>query len=436
MELLSASYRSPHDYQPLLPVTPIGNVLAFQFLEDQHKNSTLKFFRCTGVGRWLMLHLHGLLAAEGVAGPHVLLMSGTSWANHTPSYHVQVPITGILQLPESETAAIARSHFEFLPLRDERGDLIYISGLHGELRADALRRMLDRLAQPSSLNELSILEREMDKLPARQRRILLVVGSYQEAKAACEHLQQMRADWKSSGAIRQLVPDDASPEEKAGASALPRGIVDQFAETGASILIAPLLAIERGHNILTDDMDVEDIEEGNGPRRKVAAIGAAYFLVRPHPQPHDLAYAIRTLNCWAVEQSSSLPKAKSINDAGIIWRKQANEFWHKTITTDWIYSHLEGAERDQLTWHLIVSIWQVIGRLVRGGVEAHVYFCDAKFDPLRCGLKEKDVSLLAEMQRVLRRYFNDSSDSATSPHDCTIVRSLYRPLYQALQELR
>jgi hypothetical protein len=428
------SYRSPHDYQSLLPVTPIGNVLAFQFLEDQNKNRTLKFFRCTGVGRWLMLHLHDLLSAEGIAGPHVLLMSGTSWANRTPSYHVQVPVTGILRSPQSETDAISRSHFEFLPLRDDRGDLIYISGLTGELRSDALRKMIDQLALPSSLNELSILEREMDKLPQHRRRVLLVVGSYQEAKAACEHLQKIRHDWRSAGAVKQLVPDDASAEEKNGYSVLPRGVVDQFAETGASILIAPLLAIERGHNILTDEMDIE--EESDGQRRKVAAIGAAYFLVRPHPQPHDLAYAIRALNSWAVERSISLPKAKTINDAGIIWRKQAKEFWRKTITTDWIYSHLEDKERDQLTWHLMVSMWQVIGRLVRGGVEARVYFCDAKFDPLRCGLKEKDVSLLTEMKRILHPYFNGNSDSTLSPHDRAIVSNLYRPLYQALEKLR
>jgi pPIWI RE three-gene island domain Z len=430
----SLSYRSPHDYQSLLPVTPIGNVLAFQFLEDQNKTSTLKFFRCTGVGRWLMLHLHDMLAAEGIAGPNVLLMSGTSWANHTPSYHVQVPVTGILRSPQSETDAVARSHFEFLPLRDEHGDLIYISGLNGELRADALQRMLDQLAQPGSLNALSILEREIDNLPPHRRRVLLVVGSYQEAKVACEHLQQIRPDWKNSGAVRQLVPDDASSEEKAGNSVLPRGIVDQFTETGASILIAPLLAIERGHNILADEMDAE--EEVNGGIQKVAAIGAVYFLVRPHPLPHDLAYAIRALNSWAVKESLFLPKARTINDAGIIWRKQANEFWHKTITTDWIYSHLEGKERDQLTWHLMVSMWQVIGRLVRGGVEARVYFCDAKFDPMRCGLKEKDVSLLAEMRRVLHPYFSDDSNSTISQHDRAIVSSLYRPLFQALEKLR
>src|SRR5262249_43923974 len=152
----------------------------------------------------------------------------------------------------------------------------------------------DQLAQPGSLNALSILEREIDKLPSHRRRVLLVVGSYQEAKVACEHLQQIRPDWKSSGAVRQLVPDDASSGEKAGDSVLPRGIVDQFTEPGACILIAPLLAIERGHNILADEIDAE--EEINGGRRKVAAIGAAYFLVRPHPLPHDLAYAIRALN--------------------------------------------------------------------------------------------------------------------------------------------
>ena len=50
--------------------------------------------------------------------------------------------------------------------------------------------------------------------------------------------------------------------------------------------MAPLLAVERGHNIVI-------------PGGK-AAIGTVYFLARPHPRPDSLDLAIQAVNDWAV----------------------------------------------------------------------------------------------------------------------------------------
>ena len=46
--------------------------------------------------------------------------------------------------------------------------------------------------------------------------------------------------------------------------------------------------------------------------------------------------------------------------------------------------------RRALIWSQQVSIWQVIGRLVRGGCEAQVFFCDAKFAPRTAQIAEED----------------------------------------------
>jgi hypothetical protein len=421
-------YRPPLDYQGLIPTTPVGNVLAFQYLhESTHGAATLKFLRCAGVGRWLLLHLHDLLAEEGVAGPQVLLLSGTSWAGGDSSYHVQVPVTGILRAPQQEVEAIADSEFHFLPLRDERGKAIKVSGLYGDRRAEALRQMLRALSRSSKIgdNGTSLLERERDTLGENRRRILLVVGSYKEAEAAREFLERERPDWRDRGEFVQLVPDaEATGGENGLSGKLPRGQVDQFAATGASILIAPLMAIERGHNILNED--------------NVAAIGAVYFLIRPHPRPQDLSYAVRSLNKWAVDKALTLHLAttdnKSLDDAGQAWRREANRRWRELLTTDLVYSTLPREERDPLTWNLMVSMWQIIGRLVRGGQPARVYFCDAKFDLVGSELAEKDVSLLDEMQSVLHPYFDDSN-SSTREREQTLVQELYGPLYHALRNM-
>lgn len=191
------------------------------------------------------------------------------------TYHLQVPVGGILRAPQKETEAIARSEFRFLPLRDPQDQAIVISGRFGEYREEALRQMLKNLARAGNIGDggTSLLEKERDSLDENRRRILIVVGSYKEAEVAREFLERERPDWRDSNDVVQLVPDAESIGDENALSKLPRGQVDQFASTNAWLLIAPLMAIERGHNILNE--------------QRVAAIGAAYFLVRPHPRPQD-----------------------------------------------------------------------------------------------------------------------------------------------------
>lgn len=64
--------------------------------------------------------------------------------------------------------------------------------------------------------------------------------------------------------------------------------VETFYEKNADVLIAPLMAIQRGFNILD--------EIGN------ALLGSAFFMVRPYPPPHDLTPQIMSLNAWYMTQ--------------------------------------------------------------------------------------------------------------------------------------
>ena len=103
-----------------------------------------------------------------------------------------------------------------------------------------------------------------------------------------------------------------------------------------------------------------------------------------------------------------------------------------------VYSTLPPADRDALTWSELVSIWQVIGRLVRGGCDARIFFCDAAFARLTAtGVEGGDTdatSLLVNMRRVLRPYFDDSSDVPSADRD--LVNLLYRPFYDALARIQ
>lgn len=62
--------RPPEDYTPVVPAPPMGEVLGFQYQENSDQSDTrgkapfgaagmgeLRFFRCTGIGRWVLLQL-------------------------------------------------------------------------------------------------------------------------------------------------------------------------------------------------------------------------------------------------------------------------------------------------------------------------------------------------------------------------------------------
>jgi hypothetical protein len=99
-----------------------------------------------------------------------------------------------------------------------------------------------------------------------------------------------------------------------------------------------------------------------------------------------------------------------------------------------IYTTLSANRRNAVTWMQLVVIWQVVGRLVRGGVPAQVFFVDDAFNPSWQDDQgqSQPVSLLQEMERVLQPYFTPDS---TEP-ERALVEALYEPLYLALRSMR
>ena len=424
----------PSDYEAIIPAAPMGNVLAFQYVKSTENGSgDLRFFKCLGVGRWLLLHLHELFASDGIVGPHVLLLSGTSWAGKAPGYHVQIPVAGVLHSPEAELQAIQDSYFEFMALYDKENRPITVSGAKGHGRAIALKEMLNQLSQPSGLGGPSRLEVERNQLPEGRQRVLLLVGSYEQAKLAQEHLETLRSDWR--GQILRLVPDDDEFDSqwRNNESSLQRNLVDKFARTGSWILIAPLMAIERGHNILNEE--------------DKAAIGAAYFLVRPHPRPDDISYAIHSINRWAIEHYANLEWLTNNCENGLLtldrvgntFRDAAYKRWRYLLRLPMIYSTLPHNEREAVTWNQLVSIWQVIGRLIRGGSPARVFFCDAAFARRTAfqdeQSEEPQTSLLVSIKEVLRPYFIPGSNPQIADRDRELVQALYGPFYTAIEQI-
>ncbi|MFE1961390.1 hypothetical protein [Streptomyces sp. NPDC059479] len=467
--------RPPLDYAPLLPEAPMGNVLGFQYLVDEraaarnndgHRTGTLRFFRCAGVGRELLLTLPQLGAdpGRGQAGPHVLLMSGTSWAGTSTRAHVLAPVRAVLKPQPKALRSIQETVFRTEFLYDDAGQPIRLSGQDPEKREDVLRLMVDRLARPGRDGSASPLQSELAQIPdQRRKRALLLVGSYREARVSAAFLDEIPR-WR--GRVRVLAADDAELEtaidgaapaggQASGAGAVRRGDLASFADDlDAELLVAPLLAVERGHNILTVPQQLGE--------EKVAAFGTVFFLVRPHPRPDDLLLAVFAINDWAtrfVRDQPGLPQgtfselvaaADGLDTAGSNFRTTARGVWRHVLSRPYIYSGLSDDEKKSFVWDQLVTIWQVIGRLVRGGVPARVVFVDAAFAPQLAAAgapvsgreqrprRSSDPGLLVRLRDVLAPYFTDSApvDGLTDPADTALVKLLYRPLYEALCAMR
>ncbi|MFB7471186.1 hypothetical protein [Kitasatospora sp. NPDC056184] len=430
----SEMYRRPNDYAPMVPEAPMGNVLGFQFLvqgEDGEgvRNGELTFFRCSGVGRELLRAMPGLATVDGRPGAHVLLMSGSSWAGESSRYHIQVPVGVVIEPPPEVMERIAAEsgmRFEFI---DEDQGKLRVSGSDPADRPAKLRRIASWLgAGAEDIEDGGPLEQELLSLPPERDQILLLVGSYQEARVVADTLHNLNRRWRNK--VLCLVSDDEEIEEEQEAPSaqrartLRRGDVERLRDLRSDILVAPLLSVERGHNILN--------------RRDEAAIGSVYFLARPNPHPDDLSLAVHAVNDWIVRAQEDgrfagwVRNGNSLEAGAEAVRREARSCWYRVLQRSMAWSRLN-EDRVQVTWDILVLMWQVIGRLVRGGVPARVVFVDAAFAPNRSSCPPAPdtakSSLLHSILEVLDPYFRDGATPADQEF---IVRALYQPLWSML----
>lgn len=401
----------PSDFESIIPVMPMGNQLAFQYQKSyQETLGSLQFFRCTGVGRWLLLHFDELFKGDNIASPNILMMSGTSWAGKSPAYHVDVPVSGVLAPRNEEEKVITSQLLTFSNKYNKYQKPLSVSGA-----GDNKRRNIEQIV--TELVKEEYLTRKLDELNGRK--ILLVVNSYEQVEWVYQCLDNL--GWKDK--VLPLSPDDEIPDDwndNQDLKSLQRGQSPDFTKRPEVILIAPLKAIERGHNIVDS--------EGK------AIIGAAYFLVLPHPIPDDLSYAIYAINRWAIDNYKTAT-GETLKELGNNFRDAAYHQWCHLLHLSVRLRTLPDEDRDAVHWDIIVSLWQAIGRLIRGEANAQVFWCDAKFAPNSAKNEDgKDdtaaSSILVGMVNLLRPYFENNPQISRS--DRLIVQSLYRPFYQAI----
>ncbi|MEV0266940.1 signal recognition particle [Streptomyces sp. NPDC050617] len=438
------SRRPPLDYGPLVPESPMGNILGFQFLTEEadsalsSSSAVLRFFRCAGVGRSLVTGLHEVAALDGGPTAHVLLMSGTSWAGTAAGAHVLAPVRAILKPSPRERSALLCTSFRKIFVPGPDGKPLHLSGMRPDRRPKVLEWMLDGLARPRDGQFQSDFEQELDLIDnSKRKRLLVLVGSYEEARRGFQLLETVPR-WK--GKVCRLIADDAELEASFGGATpgdpvavtetgtLRRGDVSVFGAMHAEILIAPLMSVERGHNILNDAGQ--------------AAIGSVFFLARPHPRPHDIGLAVQGINSWVTRLVSGrgfeelVTSAPDLNAAGRAFRREARIRWRHLLTRKMAWRHLNDEDKAAFTWDRLVVMWQVVGRLVRGGVPARVVFVDSRFAEREAAGRGADTfrtGLLASMVHVLEPYFDNEGPTPLAEQQ--LVRTLYEPLYLALKNI-
>lgn len=180
-----------------------------------------------------------------------------------------------------------------------------------------------------------------------------------------------------------MISDAVSSENVQGT--VRRGEVSRFAWMKEDILIAPAMAIERGHNIVD--------EYGH------SALCAVFFMVRPMAVPDDIQQKGSKLNGF-VESHCHRGPQESLFAYNVRIRQFAAQQWAKmSKSKSFGLAELDTEERKDVVATLFVLILQIFGRLARvtdvTKPEPHVYFIDGAFR----GREEKqgDFDCLSEL---------------------------------------
>lgn len=406
--------RIPRDFYGLIPGLASGLVCGFK-LEQQENQLTLWYFQALGQGRWLLENFSNCFADEGTQGAHALLLSGTSWAGLSPTYHVERQVDYLLRPKVKKSIeAISESIFHFSPCFYPDGKPVRVSGSTN--KEEGLLQIVRSL-----LSQTDILQRDFDSLPEGRKRLIWYVNSYEQVNFIYDAIQSIDTGsyWKE----RVAALTSRSPLEEIDESLISRSNVENFGDTNRAILIVPTAAIGRGKNILN--------------KQGLSAFGGAYFLIRPHPAPDDLEYKFR-LALWRERKAIAGPREGNFIEACQEWRSKGYGIFLKSLDTTLQYSYkgLNKEVREGLIWNLMVLTWQAIARTIRGNQPTLVRFIDAAWAPNLAQKKaetEQD-SLLKGFKYVLQPYFGKTR-TGYDQIDIALVRSLYEPFYRALEKI-
>lgn len=380
--------------QHFLPSALCGNLFGLKKTDEED----IILFRQFAFGRSLMKDLPYLRTDQhgNPAGPHVILLSGSSWAEGSYEYHVNRPVNYILEADAEKRVFLEKTRFF------ESGFLERISGAGDDQRVAQLRAATQKAV------DLIISEYKR-----KAGKILLVVNSYAQALEVQQTLETALRKANCSARTCRMIADAINAPS--GEDTVRRGEVSRFAQLNADILIAPAMAIERGHNIVD--------EYGH------SALSAVFFMVRPMAVPDDIQQKGSKLN-GLVESHCKREPQEALFAYNARIRQFAARQWNKMSKTKAFgIAELSEDERKDVVATLFVLILQIFGRLARvtdvSRPAPHVYFIDGAFR--RRPEKAEDFDCLSELGQYLEELM-------TQKGSAEIAKTLYAPFYQAYRK--
>lgn len=380
--------------QEYLPSALMGNLFGIKSTKEED----VLLFRQYAYGRALLTDLPYLrVNKDGTAiGPHVILLSGSSYAKGSYEYHVNADVNYIIEANKSVREFIAKTQFIELGLKER------VSGSPLELREEILKKVVDKC----TLNIISELKKE--------GKILLVVNSFSQAEAAAAHLRANLIKRGCKESVCALV-SDRSMDKGDTDKYIRRGEVYRFDKNRARILVAPALAIERGHNIVD--------EQGH------SSLSSVFFLIRPMGVPDDVKEKSIKMNGYMAEKMYQY-KNTDIYEKNLYIRQEAIKFWNRMnySSKKRLDNLCDTKIKTDLVATMFVLILQIFGRLCRVTDDSKspptVYFVDGAF---RKRVDAEDgFDTLNELYLYLKNLFSNTEGGEAA-------RTLYEPFFTAYE---
>ena len=374
--------------QKILPSSAMGNL--FGMKNDPQKGLIL--YCQYAFGRALMDRMPWLrLTEEGQpAGPNVLMLSGSSWADGCLQYHVNVPVKYLLEAEEWKRRKIAESKMIDL------GTAIRVSGSGSEEREENLTEVIKKI--------MGTIEAELRS----EGKLLMIVNSYSEAQTAANYLNRLLSNGKTVACM-------CREADEFDENMILRSEIADFSDHSADIMVAPAQAIERGYNIVDKD--------GH------SAFGSVFFLVRPMEVPDEISSKCTKLNGY-LERHCVLSGKKNAFDRAAKLRSEATR--QRSLMErqgKMQLSSLDPVMKLDVTASLFVLILQIFGRLCRITDESkpapRVYFADGAFR--RSEKNTAGYDLLNELIDYLDSMIDNKETGK-------IAETLYQPFYEAFKK--
>lgn len=363
-------------------------------------------------------------------GCHVLLTSATSWFPASPAFHVAVPPQYILtprppqEANDEEKQQGPEIAVKFAPIKPlgAKEALRYSGG--GKRRLQNLLQMVTFLAQANPSSGLSQLDRAALRMRTKQGRVracALIVNSYDQVVQVVRQIAKVNPALaaQTRGVMREK-PEGALP----GEHYVLRGEVESLSQdANIKVLVFAMTSLGRGVNMVFKTAD-DDPDQGT------SWLGTLYFLTRPHPVADDLGLLLSTVARATERFDRETFPSLSLSEISDLYMAERKKVFRSTLSL--LSTHLSASRLPDeflqgFTANLLVPVLQTIGRAIRRGSPAQVYFVDAAWAPYSAEEKpdHSRSSVLVGMQELLDQMVDGNE----------VMTALYGPFAQAFSEI-